>query len=347
MLTHNIIMYSVVLRGDKVISKRQSEMLKIIVEDYIKTARPVGSKSICENLDCSSATIRNDMAALEELGYLEKTHISSGRVPSELGYRYYVDKLMEPKKMTGEDVLKLQTIFRNNELDLSDAITKSMEIISEITEYTSVILGSTSSLNKLKRVEVIPLNDGELTAIVITDKGHVENKNISIGNKISINEVKKTVDLINNMLVGTPIDEVSERLEFEIKPIIGKYVKQHEMIYNAFYNVFNEFANKPYNFHFSGKTNILRQPEFDDANKIRKIVEKFEDDLIVDNIEETKDGINIYIGKESKIDEDVTIIKTKYSVNGEEGTLAIIGPKRMEYDKVVGLLEYIKENIEE
>jgi heat-inducible transcriptional repressor len=328
------------------ITQRQSEMLKIIVEEYIKTIKPVGSKSICDVLDCSSATIRNDMAELEELGFLEKTHISSGRIPSEQGYRYYVNNLMEPKKMTGEEVLKLQTIFRNRELELSDVINKSMEIISEITAYTSIVLGNSSSLNKLKRVEAVPINDNNIIAIVITDKGHVENKTIELSNSISIDEIKKTVDLINNLLVGTPIDEISEKLEFEIKPIIAKYVKQHEMIYNAFYNVFNEFTQKTSNFHFSGKTNILKQPEFDDTNKIRKIIDKFEDKHLVNDIVETNNGINIYIGAESKIDEDVTIIKTKYSVNGEEGTIAIIGPKRMEYDKVVGLLEYIKEKIE-
>ncbi len=328
------------------ISKRQSDVLKIIVEEYIKSIKPVGSKSICDILNCSSATVRNDMAELEELGFLEKTHISSGRIPSEKGYRYYVDTLMEPKKMTGEDMLKLQTIFHNNDLVLNDAINKSMEIISEMTTYTSIVLGKSSSSNKLKRVEIVPLNENNLIAIVITDKGHVENKNITINNNISIDDIKKTVDLINNLLVGTPIDGISEKLEFEIKPIIGKYIKQHEMIYNAFYNVFNEFTQKTSNFHFSGKTNILKQPEFDDSKKLRNIIEKFEDNHLINSFEETKNGINIYIGSESNIDEDVTIIKTKYSINGDDGTIAIVGPKRMEYNKVIGLLEYIKEKIE-
>jgi heat-inducible transcriptional repressor len=321
-------------------------MLKIIVEEYIRSVKPVGSKAICDTLGCSSATVRNEMAELEELGFLEKTHISSGRIPSEKGYRYYVDNLMEPKKMTGEDVLKLQKIFKNSELVLSDAITKSMEIISEMTAYTSVVLGSTSSNNKLKRVEVVPITETELIAIVITDKGHVENKSITIGNNISIDEIKKMVDLINNLLVGTPIDEVSEKLEFEIKPIIGKYIKQHEAIYNVFYNAFNEFTQKTNSCYFSGKTNIFKLPEFSNIDKIRTIADKLEDKELIKSIEESKDGINIYIGSESNIDSDVTVIKTKYCVDGEEGTIAIIGPKRMEYDKVVGLLEYIKDEIE-
>ncbi|MDD2625474.1 MAG: heat-inducible transcription repressor HrcA [Tenericutes bacterium] len=328
------------------ITNRQKELLKKIVEEYIKTVKPVGSKSLCDELDCSSATIRNDMADLEDLGYLEKTHTSSGRIPSEKGYRYYVDELMKPKEMTGEEVLKLQTIFKNNKLILTDAITKSMEIISDMTSYTSIVLGKSSADNKLKKIEVIPISEFSLVAIIITDKGHVENKSINIGKNLSVEEIKKMVDLINSLLIGTPIDEVSEKLEFEIKPIIGNYIKQHEAIYNIFYDAFNEFTQKSNNYNVSVKTNMLSQPEFDDSEKMRKIIKKLNDEDLIHTVEETKDGINIYIGDESNIDSDVTMIKTKYNINGEEGTIAIIGPKRMEYDKVVSYLDYVKKKIE-
>ncbi len=328
------------------LGKRQNEMLKIIVEEYIKTAKPVGSKSICDSLNCSSATVRNEMAYLEDIGYLEKTHTSSGRVPSELGYRYYVDNLMKPKELTGEEVLTLQTILSNQSLELFDAITKSMEIISELTNYTSLVLGSSISDNRLKKVEVVPISDNSVIAIIINDKGHIENKNIAINENISVDEIRKMVDLINNLLVGTLIDEVNKKLEFEIKPIIGKYIKQQEAIYNMFYNAFNEMTSKKDNYHFSGKTNFLKAPEFDSADKVRSIVDKLEDKDVISSIEETSSGINVYIGDESNIDSDVTVIKTKYIVNGEEGTIAIIGPKRMKYDKVIGMLEYIKGEIE-
>ena len=328
------------------LGKRQNEILKIIVEEYIKSAKPVGSKSICDLLNCSSATVRNEMAYLEDIGYLEKTHTSSGRVPSELGYRYYVDNLMQPKELTGEEVLTLQTIIGNQSLELSDAITKSMEIISELTNYTSLVLGNFSTENRLKKVEVVPISENTIIAIVVTDKGHIENKTITINNNISVDEIRKMVDLINNLLVGTLIYEINKKLEFEIKPIIGKYIKQQEAIYNMFYNAFNEMTTKKDNYHFSGKTNFLKAPEFDSADKVRNIVDKLEDKEVISSIEETSSGINVYIGDESKIDSDVTVIKTKYVVNGEEGTLAIIGPKRMNYDKVISMLDYIKKEIE-
>ena len=254
---------------------RQSELLKLIVEDYIKTARPVSSTSLCEVMNCSSATVRNEMSFLEENGLIEKTHISSGRIPSEKGYRYYVDNIMKPKEITGEDMLKLQTIFHNNQLMLADYITKSVEIVSEMTSLTAIVLGSSSKENKVSKIEVIPLNENSLVAIIITDKGHVEHKNINLTENVSIVDIKKTVDLINKMIIGTPIDEVGTKLEYEVKPIIEKYIKQHEVLYNAFYNAFTDFTNSSYT--MTGRQNILMQPEFDDTEKIRDIINKFED----------------------------------------------------------------------
>lgn len=328
------------------LGKRQNEILKIIIEEYIKSAKPVGSKSICDTLNCSSATVRNEMAHLEEIGYLEKTHTSSGRVPSELGYRYYIDNLMKPKELTGEEVLALQTILGNQSLQLNDAITLSMQIISEMTNYTSLVLGNSSLDNRLKKIEVVPINENSLIAIIITDKGHIENKTIPTGESVDVDEVKKMTDLINNLLVGTLLDDINKKLELEIKPIIGKYIKQQEMIYNMFYNAFNEMTLKKENYHFSGKTNMLKAPEFDNVDKIRNIIDKLEDSDVISSIEENDLGINVYIGDESKIDSDVTVIKTKYSKDKEEGTIAIIGPKRMNYDRVIGMLEFIKGEIE-
>lgn len=325
---------------------RQKELLKEIVENYIKTVKPVGSNSLCKKFKCSSATIRNEMVVLENLGYIEKNHISSGRIPSEKGYKYYVENLMKPKELTGEDVLKLQTIFNNNQLQLSDAITKCMEIISDLTNYTSVVLGKSSSENLLKQVNIIPLDNQKVVALVCTDKGIVESKQFFLPPNTEMQELVKTSEIINKMLIGTPINEISERLEYEIKPIISKQVNQYETVYNIFYDAFKDFVNSS-NVHVSGKAKIFEQPEYSEAKDIKRLVNKFEDETFIKRIEENNesDRINIYIGDESEFDENVTIIKSKYNINGEEGTIAIIGPKRMEYDRVVGLLNYINKEI--
>ena len=326
-------------------TERQEKILKLIVEKYIKDPVPVGSKVISKEINCSSATVRNEMGSLENLGLLEKTHTSSGRIPSEAGYRYYVDNLMELKKMNAEDMLKLQIVFKNQQLALSDVITKSLQVISDMMNYTTVVLGSKSHENLLKQIEVIPIDDENMTVIIVTDKGHVEHKNIRLQD-VSLDEVKKTVGLINNLISGTPIDDIVSKLEFEIKPIIGNYVRQHEQLYNAFYQVFTDFTNQEVN--IMGRHKMLEQPEFSsNIEKIKDVFNKLEDKELLNSIEEDDDNnIKVYIGKENHIDNDMTVIQTKFKKGNEEGTIAIIGPKRMEYDRVVGLLEYMKENIE-
>lgn len=327
------------------ITNRQKEILKFIVEEYVKTVKPVSSNIICKHLNCSSATVRNEMVFLEDLGYLEKNHFASGRQPSEEGYKYYVENLMTPKDITGEDMLKLQTIFHNQSLQLGDVIEKSIELIAEITNYTSVVLGKSSSDNKLKKVEVIPLDNYKILTMLITDKGYVEYKNLYLP-ETDIDEVTKTVNLINKMIVGTPINEISEKLEYDVKPIIGQYVKQHEVLYNAFYDAFSNFTNKASDVHFAGKNNFLKQPEFSNIEKVKEILNKFDEIESINDLDDEENGIKIHIGKDSELSEDVSVIKTKYNYNGEEGTIAIIGPKRMEYERVVNLLNYIKENID-
>lgn len=327
-------------------NERQKLLLKEIVESYIKDARPVGSKALVHKLKCSSATIRNEMSALEEIGYLEKTHTSSGRVPSELGYKYYVDNIMKPKELNGEEILKLQTIFANNELALSDAIKECMEIISEITNYTSIVLGKDSEFNTLKQLNIIPIDDRRVVALLVVSNGHVENKQVIIPEEVDIKEIVKVSEIINKHLLGTPIRDVSSKMEFEIKPRISTMIKEYESVYNMFQNVFTDFAERNGDVFFGGRTNMLKQPEFDEVDKIKNIMVKLDDYEIVKRIESNEDGVNIYIGEENEFDKDVTVVKTSYRANGEEGTIAIIGPTRMEYDKVVTLLNFLKSQIE-
>ena len=330
--------------------ERQEELLKEIVETYIQTFRPVGSKSLVDKFKVSSATIRNDMADLEELGYLEKEHTSSGRIPSEAGYKYYVNNLMKPKDITGEDILKLQTILSNNQLVVSDAVTKCMEIISDITHYTSVVIGPSKSDNTLKQISIVPINEDEdekrVVALLVTNKGIVENKQVIIPDNINMKELIKTSEIINKFLVGTPIDKVSERLELEVKPKIKDVIKRYEEVCSFFQNAFHDFTMDNSDIIFSGKTNILEYKEYEEPNKLKEMISKLEDQELVKNINTTDEGINVYIGEETEFDKDVTIIKTHYKVGNDEGTLAIIGPKRMEYDKVVTLLNFLKNYIE-
>lgn len=333
--------------------ERQEELLKIIVETYIQTFKPVGSKSLVDHFKVSSATIRNDMALLEDMNYLEKEHLSSGRIPSEAGYRYYVDHLMKPKDITGEDVLKLQTILNNNNLVVSDAIQKCMEIISDITHYTSVVIGPSADTSTLKQISIIPLDsedddggDRRVVAVLVTNQGVVENKQVNIGRDINLSELIKTSELINKALVGTPLSKVAERLELEIKPRIKDVINRYEEVCNFFSTAFRDFTIDNSDVVFGGKTNILDYKEYDTPDKVKDMIAKLENTELVKNISTSDTDINVYIGEETEFDPDVTIIKTHYKVGNDEGTLAIIGPKRMEYEKVFTLLNFLKSYIE-
>ena len=331
--------------------ERQEEILKEIVESYIKTFEPIPSKALVEKFNCSSATIRNDMAELENLGLLEKEHTSSGRIPSEKGYKYYVDHLMKPKEMTGEDVIKLQTILNNNKLVVSDAVEKCMEIISDITHYTTVVIGPSKSTSTLKQINIIPLDgttgdDIPVIAVLVTNQGDVENKQMLISRDINIKELIQTCELINKGLTGTPLDKVIERLELEIKPKIRDVVNQYEQVYNFFSSAFQDFTMDKADVVFGGKTNLLDFKEYSEPNKLKEMVSKLEDIELVKRIDTDDKEVKVYIGEENEFDPDTTIIKTHYEVEGAEGTIAIIGPKRMEYDKVVTLLNFLKDYIE-
>lgn len=326
-------------------NERQKKLLKEIVEAYIKDAKPVGSKVLTDKMKVSSATIRNEMSELEELGYLEKTHISSGRVPSSKGYKYYVENIMKPKELSEKDMYKLTTIFSNTNLSLNDAIKECMEIITDLTNYTSIVLGKESDNNTLKQLNIIPIDEHKVVALVVVSNGHVENKQVVLPENVNVEEVVKASEIINKQLIGTPISEVSSKMEFEVKPRIAQIIKEYESVYSMFRSVFSDFAEKNSSYFYNGISNMLKQPEFE-KDKIKSILEKLEDYEMVKKIESNDEGVSIFIGEDNEFDKDVTVVKTSYKADGEEGTLAIIGPQRMEYDKVVTLLNFIKSQIE-
>ena len=215
-------------------------------------------------------------------------------------------------------------------------------------DYTSVSLGKESDENVLRQVNIIPLDDVRLVALVCTDKGIVKNKHFTIPADISMGEVVKISEIINKMLIGTPLPLVGERLEYDIKPIISTQVEQYETVYGIFYDAFHDFIQNNENIHVVGKSKMLNQPEYNEPSELKRLISKLEDEEQVRKIEKNDSrDISIYIGSESNFDDNVTVVKTNYSLGGEEGTIAIIGPKRMEYDRVVAVLNILNKWLEE
>ncbi|MBO6046448.1 MAG: heat-inducible transcription repressor HrcA [Erysipelotrichaceae bacterium] len=332
------------------LTARQLLIFKYIVEEFIDSAEPVGSKTlkVKYNLPYSSATIRNEMSRLEEAGYLEKTHTSSGRVPSKEGYRFYVETLLQPSV---DDQIKNQvaTIFSNKNRSLNEIIRQSCEMLSELTHLTTVALGPDSSYERLQNITLVPLSTTNVTAIIVTDRGHVENRIFTVDNQTKMNDLKACVDVMNETLVGVPIDEVVERLENQVKPILSIRIREHEALFNAFLEAFMRFANR--NIYLSGRSNMLYHPAYNDVNKLRLLVSAFENSETWNSLMpmELGDGISVRIGNETPFNglNDVSVITASFGSDvSNRGSISVIGPTRMPYEKVVSLVEYISENIE-
>jgi len=323
---------------------RRDRVLKLIVEHFIKYAQPVGSKTLIEEygLDYSPATIRNEMNALEIDGYLEKTHTSSGRVPSSKGYRYYIENLRD-RSIDEEFKYQMQTVLDQKVQSIQDVIKQSCEILSQMTNLASIVLGPGVNNEHLVSVQLVPISDTSATCVFVTDQGYVENKTFVINENSKLSDVKNCVKLLNERLKGTPIAELIPKME-AIRPLLNDFVIDHDVIYQAMLQAFVGFAKD--RLSAFGQEELLDQPEFaNDAVKMRKILELFNRPDIFREVEDEREDsneISIHIGGETSGDEDVSIVQAKVKMPGkQERSIAVVGPKRMDYDKVVSSLEYL------
>jgi heat-inducible transcriptional repressor len=324
---------------------RRDLILKHIVEHFIKTALPVGSHTLIETyqLTFSSATIRNEMLALENDGLLEKTHTSSGRIPSSKGYQYYVDRL-RTKSVDERIKQQLQVILSQKAQSVTDIIQKSSEILANMTKLASVVLGPNAQQEKLMSIQVTPLENNSATAVFITDSGYVENKTFVLPKSIDKDSLADCMNLINKRLRGTPVADLSEKME-AIKPILEDYIAEHDVVYQAFTQAFINFASERLKLY--GKDSLFNQPEFaHDGDKLRKVLTLLESPKLLKNVSQTKTNLAVDIGR-SEQSEDLSILSSKLKMPGEkESRIALVGPTRMDYDRALSALEYVTEMLE-
>lgn len=332
------------------ISERQKLVLKAIVEEFVRTNEPVGSKTLTDNehfaLNVSPATIRNDMAVLEERGYIVKTHTSSGRVPSEIGYRLYVKGVLIDK----EDVMSfpiIDKIFEKDLISREEAIKESVSLVSEITNYAAIVLGTSSYNSKIRKLEFISLTQRRAVILIVTDQGYVESKKIIVPEEIKVHEMEKIIQILNKILYDCPISEIDNRIKEHLEQDnIEVFFTYYQNFISALTRVFTEMVQDK--FFLSGQSNILNQPEFQDVNKAKGILDIMDNQEILKAISISSNGISVKIGGDNKIHamKDCTIITVPYELDdGKTGAIAVIGPTRMHYQKVIPLLEYIAKNI--
>ena len=324
------------------LTERQLLILKVIIDEFIQTAQPIGSRAISkiDGITYSPATIRNDMADLEELEYIEKTHSSSGRIPSQKGYRFYVDHMLLPFHLSKKDQQIISSVFDQGLIEFEQVVQKSVEVLSDLTNYTSIILGPEVFETTLKQLQIVQLSKTTAVTILITDSGYVEHRSFTIPVHIKAADLEKLVNILNARFRDVPIVQLRNKIETELSQVLNKHIEDANVTLeylNA--ALFNQQSDHVY---MSGITNMLLQPEFNDVEKIHSLYSMIEqEDLLVKLLRTSGTGTQISIGNENEIEElqDLSLITTTYSLLGEQvGTIALLGPKRMNYSRVVSLM---------
>lgn len=331
------------------LSERRIQIFKAIVYEFIRNAEPVGSKTLIEKYkwDYSSATVRNEMSALEEMGLLEKPHTSAGRIPSTKGYQFYTQYLMEETDEHEQLKNSLQVVFSNRGRNIEETLMQSVEILAEMTNLTSGILGPEASTQCLQDIKVVVLDEIRALVIFETDEGHRESKVFTLENEVSIDDLRKYVKILNDRLCSTPISQVLEKME-SLRPVLQESIIQYESLFEAFSHAFIKFASD--RMYFSGKNNLLNQPEFSDVEKLRQLLTLLEGSSLWADISMGRGDVRLKTGEHSEtiwID-DMAVVSSEIRITDEEShQLVVVGPSRMEYSKVVSLVEYISKMIEE
>ena len=324
---------------------RKDEILKYIVEEFIQTAQPVGSKTLIEkyNLKWSSATVRNTMSELEKEGMIEKPHVSAGRVPSAKGYQYYLDHLDSSSLMNSVDMefqREFQNVLKSKSRSVEDVISKSCEMLSEMTNMATVVLGPKVSNEVLVSIQLVKLTDKTALGIFITDSGYVEKKTFVLNpnDGITLQQLSSAMSMLNDRLAGTRIDELESKVK-ALMPIATKmFGKGGDIIMQAFLEALVSFTRKRYEVY--GEKNLLSLPEF--SNNKESFMNAFEalknPTTLEKNFSEKDDLGNVNIAFTNENKGDFAIVSKQF--NGKD-QLAVVGPKRMDYKKVLSALEYI------
>ncbi|MUT66647.1 heat-inducible transcriptional repressor HrcA [Paenibacillus sp. NEAU-GSW1] len=331
------------------LTDRQRMILNAIVDDYIRSAEPVGSRSISKRGDVgfSPATIRNEMADLEELGFLEQPHTSAGRIPSTKGYRYYVDHLVKLNEVGEEDLTKVRSFFSEKVIQMEQVIQHAAMILSSLTNYTSILLGPETFSTSLKHFNLVPLDATSAVAIIVTNTGHVENRTIQIPSGVSMEEMEKVVNILNTKLVGIPLVRLKSKLYAEIGQELERYIDHCEEVLGVLDKALQ--SDDEQRIFMSGTTNMLTQPEFKDVDKVKTILDLLDETpAIMKMFSALPSGIQVRIGTENDHEAiaNCSLITASYSVDGHSlGTIGILGPTRMEYGKVISLLDVISKDM--
>lgn len=331
------------------LDNRKKQILQAIIDEYINTAEPVSSKALVERhgLPYSSATIRNDMAELEKIGYLDKTHTSSGRIPSAKGYRFYVDELIKEDDISLEEIKYIQTKLTTKVNEIEELTRIATNTLSEITHYTSVAIGPKTDLQNIEEVKFILLGKRILMAVILTDSGIIKETIIKFDEDISEEQVETLNFIFNNKLKGKSLNFINQPLEEYIFSEMNYSLEVLKPVIEQFNKIIQEDSK----IYLEGANKSFELPEFKSLDIARNFIQVLDTKELVFDLLNTGFGkdINVYIGAENEEHSelrDFSIVTFKHRIGDKDlGTIGIIGPTRMDYSKVISVMKYISKKL--
>ena len=331
--------------------QRKLHILRAIVDEYILSAVPVGSKSLSNHheFQLSSATIRNEMAGLEGLGYLEQPHTSAGRIPSDKAYRLYVDSMLRRARLSAREMAVLQRYCGMRVSGVEAVMKETARSLSEITNYTAIVLMPEMSESRLRHVQLVPLAQGSALVVAVTDAGVARDAVIRIPDDMSVEELEHISRMITQRYYNCTVSTVAERMVVELGEILGGRKSFLESLTGT---IDRSAASGAHLVELSGATNILRYPEYRDAEKAKSFLAAVESkNTLYELLKKASEmEFTITIGGENESDalRDCSVVTASYRLGDLAlGTFGIIGPTRMHYDKVLTILEYMRASLGE
>lgn len=337
----------------EVLDERKTKILKAIIKNYLDTGEPVGSRTISKytDLHLSSATIRNEMSDLEELGYILQPHTSAGRIPSDKGYRFYVDNLIAEKN---QEISDMQNFVIEHTEKMEQVLKNVAKLLANNTEYAAMITGPTYHHNKLKFIQLSKVEAGQILCIIVLEGNIVKNKMLPVDEELTDEQILKLNILLNTSLNGLSLEQINLGTISSLKEQAGIHSRIVGDVLDAVAGAVAE--DDDLQIYTSGTTNIFKYPELSDSEKASEFISAFEEkkmlvDMINDKLEEREPGtgIQVYIGDESPIKtmKDCSVVTATYELGeGITGMIGVIGPKRMDYEKVLNNLKHLKKQLD-
>lgn len=329
------------------LEERKAKILDAIIRNYLDTGEPVGSRTISKysDLNLSSATIRNEMSDLEEMGYILQPHTSAGRIPSDKGYRFYVDNLMKEKN---QEVTEMKEFMIEHTQKMELVLQKMAKMLAVNTNYAAMITAPSYQRNKVKFLQLSQVDDNQILAVIVLEGNIVKNKMISIREALDNETILKLNILLNTSLNGLSVEQINLGTILRLKEQAGIHSDIVSDVLDALAEALQE--DEDLEIYTSGTTNILKYPELRDSQKASELLAAFEEkqqlaDLVNDTLTSEETGIQVYIGDESPVKnmKDCSVVTATYQLGeGLQGTIGIIGPKRMDYENVVDNLKTLK-----